>query len=594
MAGSCGAEKSYLETPTYYTAALFAFFLGVSLILERALEHADKYLKRNKLKGLRSALRKMRNELMLVGFISLLLAASQQQLEKICVSESSLDNWTPCSSTYKVAPDVEASGAPVGSGERRLLATVPDEVSSLKCSAGKGQMWSTTLQHQAHIFIFLIAVVHILYSCITMIISVYKVRQWMKWEHIATESEKNEDDEHEGSDDEARRAHVAQKWGGEHFSVFRPITPLILQFVKSFTMHDYLHLRREFCRMHVPGSKFKFHRYLMRSVENDFARIVGVSVSLWMVTIIYVLLDAVWQVSKFIQAFVPLALTIVVGWKLSHIVQQLAVDAPHDSSNEELMKRRDQLFWFQKPKLLLHIMEFIIFQNAYQVANILFDLWQLGASSCLFHPMTQTIVQSIVSVVLLIYVALRLLPVYTMVVSMGSNYNKAIFSDHVHEKLMNWAHKNKKAPAKNKLSEWKEKLPNIPIPNPLNLIQAKSPMSHNGDAESVASSPGVRHSRSTTDLTKMPHSASDSNLVSHEDMLDGPLRGIHHGNGHVHRHPHVHMHKVGGAVVRNPAQPNGHHASTPLHPGDVSPAALPVEHPADASHEADNTTLRDT
>lgn len=59
-------------------------------------------------------------ELMLLGFISLLLTVFQSPVSKICVPKSVGDSWHPC----KPGEEDDDSGAPRGSdGHRRLLYT---------------------------------------------------------------------------------------------------------------------------------------------------------------------------------------------------------------------------------------------------------------------------------------------------------------------------------------------------------------------------------------------------------------------------------------------------------------------------------------
>lgn len=70
----------------------------------------------------------MAAELMLLGFISLMLVVSQDLIQKICIDESLMGHWLPCvpgaSSTtahYGVSASSSASGVGVGVGARRLL-----------------------------------------------------------------------------------------------------------------------------------------------------------------------------------------------------------------------------------------------------------------------------------------------------------------------------------------------------------------------------------------------------------------------------------------------------------------------------------------
>ena len=85
MAG--GGEGPTLEfTPTWVVAVVCTVIVGISLAAERALHSGGKYLKRKKQKPLYEALLKVKEELMLLGFISLLLTVFQNRITKICVT----------------------------------------------------------------------------------------------------------------------------------------------------------------------------------------------------------------------------------------------------------------------------------------------------------------------------------------------------------------------------------------------------------------------------------------------------------------------------------------------------------------------------
>ncbi|MFS8020382.1 hypothetical protein Hanom_Chr15g01414911 [Helianthus anomalus] len=41
----------------------------------------------------------------------------------------------------------------------------------------------------------------------------------------------------------------------------------------------------------APSSKFDFHKYIKRSMEDDFKAVLGISIPLWMFSIIFLLLN---------------------------------------------------------------------------------------------------------------------------------------------------------------------------------------------------------------------------------------------------------------------------------------------------------------
>lgn len=47
---------------------------------------------------------------------------------------------------------------------------------------GRVQLISAAGLHELHIFIFVLAVVHVLYSCLTVLLGLWQVHSWKRWE----------------------------------------------------------------------------------------------------------------------------------------------------------------------------------------------------------------------------------------------------------------------------------------------------------------------------------------------------------------------------------------------------------------------------
>lgn len=74
-------------------------------------------------------------------------------------------------------------------------------------------------------------------------------------------------------------------------------------------------------------------------------------------------------------------LLLAVGTKLEHIISQLAheVAEKHIAIEGELVvKPSDDHFWFHRPRIVLLLIHFILFQNAFEIA---FFFWILVSSS---------------------------------------------------------------------------------------------------------------------------------------------------------------------------------------------------------------------
>lgn len=72
-----------------------------------------------------------------------------------------------------------------------------------------------------------------------------------------------------------------------------------------------------------------------------------------------------------------LQLLLAVGTKLEHIITQLAHEVAEKHSAIEgdlVVTPSDDLFWFHRPKIVLFLIHFILFQNAFEIA---FFFWVL-------------------------------------------------------------------------------------------------------------------------------------------------------------------------------------------------------------------------
>ncbi len=59
------------------------------------------------------------------------------------------------------------------------------KVAEESCGAGSEPFWSQQAILQAHIFVFVIAVTHIVYAAISMLLCIWKIRRWRRFEERA-------------------------------------------------------------------------------------------------------------------------------------------------------------------------------------------------------------------------------------------------------------------------------------------------------------------------------------------------------------------------------------------------------------------------
>ncbi|KAI0515719.1 MLO-like protein 1 [Dendrobium catenatum] len=458
--GGGGEEELKLDrTPTWIVAVVCTVIICISLFFERFLHRLGKRFMRKNQKPLYQALQKMKEELMLMGFISLLLVVFQAAIQKICIPESYTHHMRPCKSK-----DLAGEGGEVGAvrgtahyrtdffagvvgGGRRLLAGGGSGAEHC-AKKGKVPLLSIEAIHQLHIFIFVLATTHVILSVLTMLLGSAKIRQWKHWEvSIHKETVEN------ASAPAITHVHQTEFVKGRFLGIGKD--SVILSWLHSFfkqifgsvTKSDYSTMRLGFIMAHCKGNrKFDFHKYMVRALEADFKKVVGISWYLWIFVVIFLLLNVGgWHV-YFWLSFIPLILLFTVGTKLEHIITQLAHDVAEKNTAIEgdlVVKPSDDHFWFHRPRIVLFLIHLILFQNAFEIAYFFFILAIYGYHSCIMDSSGYIITRVSISVVVQIICSYSTLPLYAIVTQMGSSFKPAIFEEHVQEGLVEWAQKAK-------------------------------------------------------------------------------------------------------------------------------------------------------
>ncbi|OIV99339.1 hypothetical protein TanjilG_17149 [Lupinus angustifolius] len=275
MAGGIGG-RNLEQTPTWAVAVVCFVLISISITIEHTIHLIGKWLTKKNKRSLYESLEKIKSELMLLGFISLLLTIGQSLISKICISEKVARTWHPCSDK-----EDHTSSSKNETNQRRLIATTlffglesenPRRVlaggGSDKCGKGKVPFVSTDGIHQLHRFIFVLAGFHVLYCILTLTLGRAKV------------------------------------------CFFR-------QFVRSVPKVDYLTLRHGF------------------------------------ITII-----------------------LLVGTKLQVIITKMALSIQQRGEvlkGMPLVQLGDHLFWFNRPSLILHLINFVLFQMGSSMKASIFN-----------------------------------------------------------------------------------------------------------------------------------------------------------------------------------------------------------------------------
>ncbi|KAJ0968865.1 hypothetical protein J5N97_021742 [Dioscorea zingiberensis] len=445
MAGSSEGERSLKETPTWAVAVVCAVMVLISVAMEHGLHSLGKWFQKRQKKAMNEALEKIKAELMLLGFISLLLTVGQVPISKICIPAKAANTFLPCKKEFFVSEGDD--------DRRRKLLWLEDKQYFRRILAGattdycsqfddKVPLISQSGIHQLHIFIFALAVFHILYSVITMALGQAKMKKWKSWESETTSLE------YQFSNDPSRfrfthqTSFVKRHIGLSSTPGVRWIVAFFRQFFGSVSKVDYLTMRHGFINAHLaPNSKFNFHKYIKRSLEDDFKVVVGISLPLWFVAIVVMLFDVYGYYTLVWVAFFPLIVLLVVGMKLEIVIMEMAQQIQDRTTvvrGVPIVEPSNKYFWFNSPQWVLFLIHLTLFENAFQLAHFLWIAYTFGIKTCFHDNLTLTVVKVVLGVALQFVCSYITFPLYALVTQMGSHMKKAIFEEQTTKALKKW------------------------------------------------------------------------------------------------------------------------------------------------------------
>ncbi|XP_064994580.1 MLO-like protein 9 isoform X1 [Musa acuminata AAA Group] len=480
MAASSGGNARALDqTPTWAVASVCAVIIVISIVLEKGLHRLGEHLglltasrilvssspqfvpdlcswfTARRKKALFEALEKVKAELMILGFISLLLTFGQNYIIKICIPEKAADTMLPCRLKQEEVETEEDEDH-----HRRLLLGAYREM-SLKhrilkedspvsgCSEGKVSLISLNGLHQLHVFIFFLAVFHVTYSALIMALGRAKIRRWKEWEKETSSLH------YEFSYDPSRfrfsretsfvRRHTSF-WNRIPISLY--IVSFFSQFFQSVRRTDYWAMRHGFITVHLsPGSKFNFQKYIKRSLEDDFKVVVGISPVLWASAVLFLLLNVKGWQTLFWISIIPLIVILAVGTKLQAIITQMAIEIKEKHSVIQgipLVQLRNDHFWFGRPQFVLFLIHFTLFQNAFQIMYFLWIWYEFGLNSCFHDNLKLVIARVCLGIGVLFLCSYITLPLYALVSQMGSHMKKSVFDGQTSKAIKKWRQAVKK------------------------------------------------------------------------------------------------------------------------------------------------------
>ncbi|AEE28716.1 Seven transmembrane MLO family protein [Arabidopsis thaliana] len=406
-------ERTLEETSTWAVAVVCFVLLFISIVLEHSIHKIGTWFKKKHKQALFEALEKVKAELMLLGFISLLLTIGQTPISNICISQKVASTMHPCSAAEEAKKygKKDAGKKDDGDGDkpgRRLLLELAESYIHRRSLATKGYdkcaekgkvaFVSAYGIHQLHIFIFVLAVVHVVYCIVTYAFGKIKMRTWKSWE------EETKTIEYQYSNDPERfRFARDTSFGRRHLNFWSKtrvtlwIVCFFRQFFGSVTKVDYLALRHGFIMAHfAPGneSRFDFRKYIQRSLEKDFKTVVEISPVIWFVAVLFLLTNSYGLRSYLWLPFIPLVVILIVGTKLEVIITKLGLRIQEKGDvvrGAPVVQPGDDLFWFGKPRFILFLIHLVLFTNAFQLAFFAWSTYEFNLNNC-FHESTADVV----------------------------------------------------------------------------------------------------------------------------------------------------------------------------------------------------------
>ncbi|KAJ6767867.1 MLO-LIKE PROTEIN [Salix koriyanagi] len=363
--------KSLEETPTWAVAVVCFVLLAISIVIEQLLHVVEKWLKKKQKPALVEALEKVKAELMLLGFISLLLTILQGTIADMCIPKSIAATWHPCSKKQEEAKAKKSK----------------DDDECMK--KGKVALVSSYGIHQLHIFIFVLAVVHVLYCITTYFLGRTKMRRWKTWEE---ETKTLEYQYH--NDPERFRFARETSFGRRHLHLWSR-SPVFLWINPNLTLY-------------------------MQSSYMVHCSVAPVDRYTWIELSSLVTVHSFSCTQTHLDIYFYLNILMLPAYVYAHAY---SLSSPSSS------------------------------QNAFQIAFFIWSTYSFSLKSCYHARNEAIIIRITLGVVVQIICSYVTLPLYALVTQMGSSMRPTVFNDRVAAALKTWHHAAKKQTKHGKNSE---------------------------------------------------------------------------------------------------------------------------------------------
>ncbi|CAL5436007.1 unnamed protein product [Camellia sinensis] len=440
-------------TPTWAVATVIFIFIFVGIFIEYLIHLLGHWLKKHRKNGVSEAVEKLKSVLMQLGFMSLTLAITRRGIAKICIPNGVANSMLPCPKSITEQKTTNKLGfsydhPPIWAPntfqhlERKLESHSPSPILDHCGSKGMTPLISAPGTVQLSTFIFVLAVMQIVYSIATMALGRAKMRRWKAWE------KETQTVEYMAANDPNRFRFTRQTtFGRRHMTdcttpILLWIKSFIRQFFNSVAKVDYLTLRHGFIAAHLStNNTFNFQKYIQRSLEEDFKVVVGISPFMWLLVVILILVDVHgWQVYLWVS-FLPLIIVLFLGTKLEVIVAKMALQLQNQNNvikGAPLVQPSDNLFWFGRPEFVLTLLHYTLFVNAFEFAFFVWVTLEFGFHSC-YHERVKIIsVRAVLAVMVQILCSYITLPLYALVTQMGTHFKSVVLEEQTVHVIRQW------------------------------------------------------------------------------------------------------------------------------------------------------------
>ncbi|XP_039145958.1 MLO-like protein 4 isoform X1 [Dioscorea cayenensis subsp. rotundata] len=425
-------ERSLPDTPTWSIVTVLIAMVLLGTLIHVSILRFRKWLLRTQKKPLLAAVETIMQDIMVFGLLSLLMGHWTVWISHICIKETAVSNeFYPC-----------LKNAYVNNSHSSRFWEIEKHGS---CPQGLKPFVTHGNLESLHRLLLVLGAIHVLYCLLTVILAMLQIDSWRAWEVQAENAIiQNMQD---GLDEESikqmltkHRSRVILAWSKN--KVFIWMTSFFRQFWSSVDETDYMALRLSFIHIHKLHLSYNFHKYLLRSMDDEFQIIVGISVPVWGYAIICVLLNVHGSSVYYWISLLPFPLILIVGTKLQNFVMHVTPKIRKENQSKG-KKRCNELFRLGQSKFLLWLVQVISFQNAFEMATLMWSLWEINSTLCYMENQLFIMIRLTVGMLFQFWSSYFVFPLYVIVTQMGPEMKKSVFSKSVRESLHNWSRRSK-------------------------------------------------------------------------------------------------------------------------------------------------------